>query len=265
MVPVFIAPMLAQPLPDGESLDRYDLRWLMEEKIDGQRVIVCVGNNEVRTWSRPQQGNAPHSKNVPTHISAELLKLPRGVYDGEICVAGGKSWDAGRKDRREDAAIVMFDLLELYGHSTVLLPYDERRGLLSQALLHVDHEWAVSLSATMPVSQGAVDVIWGRGGEGVIVKRRAAQYRPGKRSWDWLKVKQVQVAVVEVIGFKPGKTGPHASTLCRDDAGVEFSVSSRPERVRGPITAIVGRRLQIEYQLKTPSGSYRHPQWDRLL
>jgi hypothetical protein len=69
--------------------------------------------------------------------------------------------------------------------------------------------------------------------------------------------------------------GPYAAVLLRDAAGNETTVKTLNDveldrfEQEWPSTAgvehhpAVGRKLRIEYQERTPDGSYRHPRWDR--
>jgi bifunctional non-homologous end joining protein LigD len=260
--------MLCQTLEPSQSIDAYSGdAWVLEQKFDGHRVVVCVGEGAVAGWSRPGPGtDVPNSRSLAPQIAEVVLRMPPGVYDGELWLPGGHSWDLARKDLRHARTIQIFDVMELQGQSVMALPYDQRRELLTMAVAKAGGQTAVVVSEAVPVSRAAVDAIWARGGEGAILKERSSTYRPGKRSWSWLKVKQVLHAVLTIVGYKEGKSGPYSSVVLRDADGNETTVASKGKSaIRADPQAWIGRRLAIEYQMRTDSGNYRHPRWDHIV
>lgn len=97
----------------------------------------------------------------------------------------------------------VFDVLHLDGRSTTELPYTRRRELLAELGL---------LDDTIRVPPHFVDVDGAQllaaadayGLEGVVAKRLASLYQPGRRSPDWIKVPIARTQEVVVIGYKPG-------------------------------------------------------------
>ncbi|SNQ45971.1 Multifunctional non-homologous end joining DNA repair protein LigD (fragment) [Frankia canadensis] len=96
---------------------------------------------------------------------------------------------------------LVFDLLFLDGHSTLALPYDERRALLAgladRARLRVSEELAGTGRQVMAATARA-------GPEGIVAKRRTSAYQPGRRSSNWVKVRHVRRASVLIGGWEPG-------------------------------------------------------------
>ena len=177
--PAFIEPMLASKLPIGLDADSYDpAEFVMEEKFDGIRLVVRVAGGRVRSWSR--LGNL---RTLSIDVMGQLARMPDGVYDGEL-IEGSHSYDV-----HEGAALVLFDLLETLGRSAMHLSQTDRRRLLETAYSPVDVDGPVSLTVQQAPSVAGVVAIWARGGEGTIIKRRSACYRPGHRTADWVKVK----------------------------------------------------------------------------
>jgi bifunctional non-homologous end joining protein LigD len=88
---------------------------------------------------------------------------------------------------------------EVGGRSLLHDSYDERRRLLEATLTSGD-TWALAPSFTefagAEVLQAALDL----GMEGVVAKRRASTYFPGRRSPDWVKTKPEHTQEVVIGG-----------------------------------------------------------------
>jgi bifunctional non-homologous end joining protein LigD len=294
-----IKPMLAVPMTKGTINDWND--WAIEEKFDGHRLVVCVERDDeacaqrtirgvkVTAWTRPRKhagdvsGKSMNTRPLPAHLVANLSRLPAGVYDGEL-LGGETSTDVTRTDLAHTLRFVVFDVLQQDGQDVMTRSYDQRREILVSILHRAIGN--VSLASAKVVTCQAdvtrfVDEVWSRGGEGAILKRRAAPYRPGKRSPDFIKVKKLLTTVCTVVGFEAtrGKVlnrGAYATVVLRDDAGHETSVKTVDDaqleefnkqgawakNANVPHPAI-GRKLRIEYQDIAADGGYRHPRWDR--
>lgn len=287
----FVSPMLASPMPERFVVPAPGT-WVAEEKFDGHRIVVAVGdyktdlfsNRSVYAWSR-------HGVNrlLPLHVRESLALLPDGVYDGELVVPGVRLYVGHGEGRHASSAVTelanidklvyqVFDVIELLGTSAVEHPYSYRRALLREMFNGTPNLVpGVQLAQSTPVSS-AIEVrmlaegVWARGGEGLIVKRSASPYLPGKRTRDWVKVKQLRSAVLTVVGYLPGRgkvidNGPHATVVLRDDQGCETTVKTlnmkELARLDANPKAYIGRKLRIEFQERTPDGGYRHPRWDR--
>ena len=281
-----IKPMLAVPVHKGNIRDYSE--WAVEEKFDGHRLIVEVYQGGVRAWTRPRRhaggdGKTMATYELPLHLQEQLGRLPVGVYDGEL-LGGETSTDVRRTDLRETLCYVIFDVLQLWPEgSTMGLPYSERRALLEDIFPGIRLLSHVSLAQSVNVTSEAevvafVTKIWMRGGEGGIIKRKAAFYQPGKRSLDFIKLKKLQTTVVTIVGFEPtrGTTmnrGPFAIVVVEDAKGHRTTVKTRDDRELALFNTAgtgnpnhhpaIGRKLRIEFQDWTPKGGYRHPRWDR--
>jgi bifunctional non-homologous end joining protein LigD len=105
---------------------------------------------------------------------------------------------------------VIFDILWLEGHSTLELPYRDRRKLLDE-LAPQGPSWQ-----TPPAREGdgaaLRDATRQLGLEGVVAKRLDSLYEPGRRSRAWLKVKNHNSQEFVVGGWLPGK-GARSTSL----------------------------------------------------
>ncbi len=265
-VPMCPAPMLASAMTEPVSGAAFDRRfaggaWVMEEKLDGHRLIAVVTDGQVAAFARPGRDGVAKSRDLPAHIVTELQRFPDGVYDGELLAPSGKSWDVTTVGAQ--LVFVVFDVLHVEGS------YDRRRTALLDALRVLPlGQTAVSTVESVAPSWSAVEAIWKRGGEGVIVKRRASYYRPGYRSPDWVKVKQSHAATLTITGFDAGKSGPYSALKLRDVDGHDTTVKTLDNELLRAIaaapTSYLGRRVVISFQEKTPSGSYRHGMFDHF-
>lgn len=258
--------------------------YAVEEKYDGHRCIVRVNDSlgdaaRVEAWSRTGKDC---SQKLASHLRAELRNLPPGLYDCELLLPGGHSYDVTRLEVQHKLHLVVFDVLELNGESLCSEPWTERRFRLVNAVpmnspfvyaskVHYDVQTPQALMAL-------VESIWEVKGEGVIVKDKRAVYSPGKRRDAFLKIKDCGNAVVTIIGFEAGTTSDYNVAVFKDDAGVVSKVKLLNDDVRAQCLKLasgltdhpgapdhpwVGRRLCIEYHERTPDGSYRHARWDR--
>lgn len=278
----FLKPMLASPIPEGWKPTPG--QWAVEQKYDGHRLMVQItrlikGTPVVQAWSRNGL-----SRELPNHLMETLALLPEGVYDGELMVPGKRSYGVTELSNSPDLVYTVFDVINLCGRETAKEPYDTRRMYLTTIFSHqaLQGETAVVLAPSWPVETMAqirtmCQTVWDHDGEGLIIKRRQSPYVLGKRSKDFLKMKDLRSAVLTVIGFVPGKgtivdRGPYATVVLQDLAGIKttvktlndvelarFEASGKGQRIHPAI----GRKLRIEYQEKTSDGNYRHPRWDR--
>ena len=228
-LPDFVPPMLAT-LADG-AFDDPD--WLFEIKWDGYRVEAVVGDGRVRLWTRNRIDAATYFGDLagtPSWIAAR-----EAVVDGEVVAldsdgrpdfsllqdrtglrgletaSGRRTPEAPRLAPDERAAIpiayMVFDLLHLDGLSLVDVPLDERKRLLRRVLR--PHPLVRYTSHVVGDGEAFMRAAAERGLEGMVAKRRASRYEPGKRSRGWLKIKLRREQEVVVVGWLPGQ-GSHA-------------------------------------------------------
>jgi bifunctional non-homologous end joining protein LigD len=198
-MPERIAPMLPGParrLPPDDDAWGYEMTW------DGLRAAAYVSMGRLRLVSdgdRDVTGPYPELRGL-----VEALAPTECVLDGELVVLdpGGRPDLAALRRRREaeragSAAVrrlaaahpvqyLVFDLLWLDGHSTVDLPYRQRRELLDGLGLAGRH-WQVP-----PYFPGggedALRASRELGLAGVTAKRLDSPYQPGHPDRHWLRV-----------------------------------------------------------------------------
>lgn len=213
-LPETVEPMLATagPLPSAADDDL----WAYEFKWDGVRGLARCAGGRLTLLSR--LGNDITSHYPELRLMAEELGAAQVWLDGEIVVLenGKPSFHALQKrmhtgDERGarrwaaelPATYIVFDLLHLDGHSTMSLPFSERRALLEGLELR-GARWLTSPSYP---GEGAavVEAAGERGLEGVVAKRLTSRYLPGRRSPDWVKIANIRTREVVVGGWTPGE------------------------------------------------------------
>jgi len=211
--PSNLQPMLATPGP----LPPDDGRWAYEMKWDGMRVLIAVEGGRIRLTSR--RGNDVTARYPELRGIGEALGTIEAVLDGEVVALddeGRPSFEklqsrmhvaAPAKVRQLVAStpvvVMLFDLLWLEGHSTLELPYAERRRLLERLGLS-GPAWQTPPSHEGD-GPGVLRTATELGLEGVVAKRLDSPYRPGERAAAWRKVKVVNSQELVVGGWLPGK------------------------------------------------------------
>jgi bifunctional non-homologous end joining protein LigD len=203
----------------ARELPRDDRRWAYEFKWDGVRALVFVEDGKVRVQGRSRRDFTGQYPEV-TGLGAALAE--RGtrdaVLDGEVVALGLDGTPSFQtlqrrmhvvsphdvRVRMADTPVVFlaFDLLRLEGRMTVERPYAERRAQL-EALDLSANNWQ-----TPPSQVGDGDAVLAvsnaRGLEGVVAKRIDSPYEPGRRSRNWLKIKNKQHERLVIGGWAEG-------------------------------------------------------------
>lgn len=198
------------------SLPADDAAWGYEIKWDGVRALAYISPGHLEMFSRT-------GRDI-TAVYPEITAITRAVgyqhlvLDGEIV-----AFDEGRpsfqrlqprmnvtsesqiRRLRQETPVtfIIFDVLYANGHSLLKLPYTDRRAVLDQLDLsgpywqtpaHQEGDGDALLAATRM-----------QGLEGIVAKRLRSTYQPGRRSRDWLKIKNTSRQEVVIGGWVPGE------------------------------------------------------------
>ena len=212
-MPEHVVPMMAKlaPLPSSDSGWGYEIKW------DGVRALAYSEPGRLRLESRNLNDiTAGYPEVRPLN---RALSSHSAVLDGELVAfdAEGRpsfgrlqqrmhlTGESQIRRRAQDHPVVyvIFDLLYLDGHSLMGLPYSARRERLEELGLDGPAWQTPSYS-----SGGGAQLLAAsaeRGLEGIVAKRLDCPYEPGKRSGNWLKIKNKRSQELVIGGWLPGE------------------------------------------------------------
>src|SRR5581483_6797666 len=193
-------PMLATPVgevPRGEG-------WLFEVKWDGYRALAALRGGEATLTSRNGNDLTGRFPSVARAVE-RAVRSPSCVLDGEVCALddAGRPSFAALQSGTGHLVYYAFDLLELDGEPLLARPLVERRAALER-VLDPDAP-AVRVSAAGADGDELRGAVRAQGLEGIVAKRAASPYHPGRRTRDWLKVKTSGRQEVVVAGYTRGE------------------------------------------------------------
>ncbi|HEY3406191.1 MAG TPA: non-homologous end-joining DNA ligase [Ohtaekwangia sp.] len=199
----FVEPMKAQ-LTDQPAFDNHE--WIFEIKWDGYRAISEIKRSGNKLYSR---NGLTFDKAYPKVFEALKAIKTNMIVDGEIVVfdeSGKPNFQRLQNYKSHDKYPIqyyVFDLIEVDGNSLANLPLIERKEALQKLLPasniikycdHVDGEGKMLFKEMQKM-----------GLEGMIAKKKSSRYYIGKRTSDWLKIKNVQTQEAIIVGFTEPK------------------------------------------------------------
>ncbi|WP_166354942.1 DNA ligase D [Phytoactinopolyspora limicola] len=304
------------PMPDAvepmkATLSRLppdERAWAFEIKWDGIRALAYGERGALRLINRNGRDITRQYPEIGPLV--RQLGAHRVVLDGELVAFDGDRPSFERLQPRlhltEDARIrqrqteipvtyVIFDLLYVDGRSLLRLGYEQRRQELESLGLG-GRSWQVP---AFHRADGAalLEASRRQGLEGIVAKRLDSTYQPGRRSRDWLKVKNVYRQEVVIGGWTSGQgqrerdlgallTGYYEGDHLRyaGKVGTGFDAKTlrmlreRLEHLRRDSSPFDGRQPQtkdtvfvdpvvvceVEFGEWTESGTMRHPTYRGL-
>ena len=208
-----LAPMLATlgPLPSDEDAWAYEIKW------DGIRTLGYIEGGRLRLASRSGIDiTARYPELAPL---AAPLDGRDAILDGEIVAFdqdGAPSFERlqprmnltqPRKiaalSREAPVVLEIFDLLWLDDRPLLDSAYLERRERL--AALELDGERWQTPGYRLGGGRELLAASRARGLEGIIAKRPQSTYRPGRRTREWVKVKNSSRQELVIGGWLPGE------------------------------------------------------------
>jgi DNA ligase 1 len=222
--PVFKPVMLAHPIEDEDWPKLAAADFAAEWKWDGIRVQVSARGGEVRLFSR--QGD-DISAAFPDVHAAFLMQTC--IADGELLVMRGgtiapfndlqqrlnRKAVTPKMQRDFPAHVRLYDLLDDGTTDLRTLPFDQRRTRLEA--WHAQHKPPLTdLSTLVPFdSFDALSQIWANtraeGIEGLMLKRRASLYQPGRVRGEWFKWKRAALTLDCVLMYAQRGSGKRSS------------------------------------------------------
>jgi bifunctional non-homologous end joining protein LigD len=208
-----IKPMLASPgkLPIDDNQYSFEIKW------DGIRAILYYTTGQIMITSRNLKDI---TKQYPElQQLGEMLDGQQVIIDGEIIAFDKKGHPSfsllqqrmglnsptviKNKMLEIPVTYIIFDILHFNQRSLVHLSYTERRHILEKLNL-AGTNWQ-----TPAYQQGSgkeiLTAVSALELEGIVAKRLTSSYTPGKRSEDWLKIKNQHRQELVIGGWLPGK------------------------------------------------------------
>ncbi|OGO89172.1 MAG: hypothetical protein A2Y17_09705 [Clostridiales bacterium GWF2_38_85] len=232
-----IRPAAAERLPSAAAIIEKIGSAIAEPKFDGFRLQVHVKKHDEKTELRFFSRNLLDMSAMFPDLKAALLDLPvqSAVVEGEALafdeqtgsflpfqetVKRRRKYDIQSTMEELPLKLVLFDILYLNGESFLEKSQSERHNALAtivnttnNALLSVAEEIRVE---TADALQHYFLQNITAGLEGVVVKRPDSSYQPGKRNFNWIKLKRSERGKLDdtidavVLGYYYGK-GKRAS------------------------------------------------------
>ncbi|OBJ85574.1 ATP-dependent DNA ligase [Mycobacterium asiaticum] len=212
-----VGPMLAQTATSvADALEKHGGTSIFEAKLDGARVQIHRGGDDVRVFTRSLDDVTAR---LPEVVEATLaLPVSRLVADGEAIALRpdnrphrfqvtasrfGRSVDVAAARDKQPLSVFFFDILHRDGVDLLDAPTTERLAALD-ALVPPQHR--VDRLATSDPAQAAafLDATLAAGHEGLMAKAPDAPYQAGRRGAGWVKVKPVHTLDLVVLAVEWG-------------------------------------------------------------
>lgn len=282
-----LKPMLASP----HDVPFDDPAWLFELKWDGYRAIADCKGEQVKLVSRSGLSFATQFPQVHSALMAMELDA---TLDGEIVALdehGHPSFQALQHydPTTHTLCFYVFDCLRYKEHGIIDEPLEERKEVLreilplSDVVRYCDHVKGRGREFFTLVRE--------RGLEGLMAKRADSPYRPGQRSKEWLKIRNILTDEAVIVGFTQARgSRKHFGALVlaeRDGkawrylghTGTGFddktlgslhqkllalqtpdSPFAGPVRINAPVTWVKPKLVAaVKYTERTRDGALRHP------
>lgn len=232
-----IRPAAAERLPNAEAIIEKIGPCIAEPKVDGFRLQIHIDNttepHHIAFFSRNLQDMSAMFPDLTSVVAA----LP---VDSMICEGEAIAYDPHtqsylpfqetvkrkRKHGIQEAIeefplrVFIFDLLYLNGKELLTETYVERRKKLAEVLKAADTDVLIMIEEKMMEDAHALEEYFyatvTAGLEGVVVKKPHSHYIPGKRNFNWIKLKRQEEGHLEdtidcvVLGYYGG-SGKRAS------------------------------------------------------
>ncbi len=201
------------PMLIGATSEAFDdPAWLYELKLDGERAIVYLEKDGTELKNKRNKKMLPvfpELKNLH-----EMVKEPC-ILDGEYVVMTDGKPDFAALQRRSlmsnpfrieltarkyPVSFVAFDVLAVNGERLMDRPLTKRKEILAELIRNENDQIALS----RVVEQGGCafyELAKAAGLEGIVAKKRTSLYYPGKRTKEWIKIKNMKDDDFVVCGW----------------------------------------------------------------
>lgn len=292
-----------KPMLIGEMQEAFDdPDYIYELKLDGERCIAYLDENQTDLRNKR---NLKLAEKVPELSQINKQVKARCILDGElIIVKDGKpdffeirnrtltsnSFKIQLASSKLPATFTAYDILYYDGHEVMDLPLMERKKLLQKSIKENER-----LAVSRYIEEhgiGFFKLTVDNQLEGIVAKHKDSKYFPGKRTRDWIKIKNLldddyvicgyalkENGVVSiVIGqylYEGSKTLIYKGHVTLGLSSSDFKIIRSMSRINNPFnnlssetenTVWIEPRLvcTVKYMMKTSGGGLRQPVFKTL-
>lgn len=202
-------PMLARS--EKEPFTSRD--WIFEIKWDGIRAISYVGK-DLSIKSRNQKElltNFPELEELSelaggTVLDGEIIVMKDGQADFQTLIERNQKTSARDIEymaKKYPSTYVVFDILEKKGEPLINKSLMQRKRILKESV-HEGRYVVLSLFVE-ETGEAYFRAALEKGVEGIMAKKKQSLYQPGKRSENWLKIKQIKTCDCVIFGYTRGE------------------------------------------------------------
>lgn len=290
-----------QQAPEGSE-------WLHEVKYDGYRCIAIITEANILLQSRNGRSlnqTFPEVVDFLNNLKPTLKHRLPIILDGELTILlSSKKADFETLQKRgktktankitelsltAPATLLVFDLLEDAGNSTVEQSYVKRKEHLRRLLSDSDLPLKPSPTSELRVQYlpyyDEVEFLWNSvqsmNGEGLVSKRKNSTYHFGKRSGEWIKVKNFKVATCFITSYEKGNGYFHVGVFNEEGTIINvglFSHGLSSEERKALLKVIRNNRMKEDTNflylspgicvdlnyLELYQGKLRHPEFKQF-
>lgn len=266
---------------DKVASSAFNKEYYGSRKINGTRCLIYYKDNDIHTASR---GSISYDIAIYHIISNPKLeeffkKHPEVILDGEIYKHGwtlnkisGICRTQATVDDGKDLQFYWYDIVDLEKPFTerykLLQEYGEELGLaeFDPYRCFDDDELAIQLLPHEKVT-GWVNMKFMHdrfvkdGWEGLVIRKADSLYGPGKRTNDWIKIKEYKDAEYEIVGLSEGLRDEDMCFIMKTTNGQEFKAKPMGDRdqkqwYRDNIDSLIGKMGTLKYfEMSGKAGS----------
>ena len=273
--------------------------WCYEVKYDGFRATIYIEKNETKIISRNLNELNPQFPEIVRYFQqhTQMQQLTPIIFDGELCVLETEnkaSFDKIQKrgrlknsDKINQAkntlpvTFLAFDLLMVKGESITNKPLQDRQKKLYELFnkLNIDSPYFKKVKTYTNASL-TLQLVKNEDGEGIVAKEINSKWLAGKRSKQWLKIKNMLIGTFFILGYDESNSFFHIGCIDEDEVkmigkvGQGFSKEEKESLISiikknstGKKQSIyeVGPSICIEVEfLELSKNELRHPKFRRF-
>lgn len=193
-----------------EIIKKHKGKTLAEVKYDGYRIQVHK-DKDISLYTR---GLNQLNLEVFPDIKGSLKSLPKGIYDGELVgyKPGLEGFNSVKKRVRGDLDVKLvqehplqikfFDILQLENEPVIKNPLTERRKILEKYIENISDQ---ELIINQEQLKSKFDSVIKRNLEGLVCKNPDSLYLIGKKTKDWIKLKNFLTLDLAILGLYKGE------------------------------------------------------------